>query len=243
MFPAYTHSVLQTIPEEHWLIQAQGVNECGCTTPANALNLLNNGEKFYDKDQLVRESGLWFQRRMGGTPSFVTEMLLKRHGAGTHFGNLSKTNGEQLLRDLIDQNILVCIEFGGNRVGPFTIYGEHAVLLVGYSDPFVDAAGVQHEEYYVVDAAYRGPDGTFGLHTNNIDHDGDGVSEYHPGNRTVERRDFWASYPTGIYFPVFPSQIEHDHWYAQHIRRGSRWPVIGALRDRLFTGSFDYYLG
>lgn len=240
MFPSYIHSVLPTLAEDCWQVQAQDDRECGCTTPANALTLLHGGQMFFDKNQLVREAGLWFQRQWGGTPSFVTAMLLKRHGAGTHFGNLSRTNGEQLLRDLIDQGIAVCLELGRNQVGPLTIYGEHTVLLVGYSEPFVAADGQPHEEYYVVDAAYRGADGVFGLHTNNLTRDG--KVELYPGNRTFGRSEFWANYPTGIYFPVFPSQADHDRWYAQQIRRDTGWPLVGWLRDHFVTGSFDYYI-
>ncbi|HYF63678.1 MAG TPA: hypothetical protein VD886_12740 [Herpetosiphonaceae bacterium] len=240
MFPAYVHSVLPKLPEADWLAQAQGLNECGCTTPANALNLLHNGERFFDKNQLVREAGVWFRRDWGGTPSFITEYLLRRHGAGTHFGNLSRTDGEKVLRALLDQGVPVCIEMGRNKIGPFNLYGEHAVLLVGYSEPFRVADGTQREEYYVIDAAFTDANGVFGLHTNNVDHDGDGVAESYPGNRTYERQEFLAGYPTGIYFPVFRSQAEHDRWYASRMRRGGRMPVLGWLRDRFITGSFDY---
>jgi hypothetical protein len=242
MFPAYVHSVLPAMPESSWLAQAQGINECGCTTPANALNLLYKGEKFFDKNQLVREAGVWFQRAWGGTPSFITEYLLRRHGAGTHFGNLSRTDGEKILRGLIDQGVPVCIELGQNKIGPLKLYGEHAVLLVGYSEPFRTAGGAERQEYYVIDAAFTDAGGVFGMHTNNVDHDGDGVAEEYPGNRTYERQEFLSRYPTGIYFPVFPSQAEHDRWYASHLRRRPRLPLIGWLRDRFITGSFDYFI-
>lgn len=242
MFPSYVHAV-SNLPEERWLAQAQGVNECGCTTPANALNLLYQGKKFFDKNQMVREAGFLFRRSLGGTPSFVTEQLLKRHGAGTHFGNLQRTDKDRVLRDLIDRSVPVCIELGQNKIGPLKIYGQHAVLLVGYSEPYTDANGQQHEEYYIIDAQYRDAEGNFGLHTNNFDRDGDGNAEIFPGNRTYAKAELLANYPTGIYFPVFPSQVEHDQWYQTHMRRDSGIPVLGWLRDHVFTGSFDRWVG
>src|SRR3712207_3627519 len=82
-------------------IRRQGVNECGCTAPANALNLLL-GRKEFDKDQFVREAGIWFRRHVfggaGGTPSFVTGWLIKHHGFGTHFGSLRQTDFHAVLR-------------------------------------------------------------------------------------------------------------------------------------------------
>lgn len=242
MFPLYVHAV-SNLPEERWLAQAQGVNECGCTTPANALNLLHQGAKFFDKNQLVREAGLLFQRSMGGTPSFMTGRLLKQHGVGTHFGNLQHTDKAAVLRDLIDRGMSVCIELGQNTFGPIKIYGQHAVLLVGYSEPYTDASGEHHEEYYVIDAQYRDAEGVFGLHTNNLDRDGDGTAEIFPGNRTYPKAELLTNYPTGIYFPVFPSQAEHDQWYRTHIRREQGIPLLGDLRDRIWTGSFDRWVG
>lgn len=241
MFPDYTYTVLPTVPEDKWFVQAQGLNECGCTTPANALNLIFR-DYWISKDQLVREAGLFFQAQWGGSPSFVTGCLLQRHGAGTHFGNLSRTNGEAILRDLILRGVPVCIELGENKIGNFTVYGEHAVLLVGFSDPYTAADGLTREEYYVIDAQYT-VNGQFGLHTNNVDRDSDGVDEVFPGNRTYQRKEFWDLYPTGIYFPVFPSQPAHDQWYRQHLRPKSRFPIFGALRDKFLTGQYDEWLG
>ncbi|GIV95836.1 MAG: hypothetical protein KatS3mg057_0493 [Herpetosiphonaceae bacterium] len=240
-FPPYVHSVVPESDEGRWLVQAQGENECGCTTPANALNLLFPDRRI-SKDQLIREAGIFFQRRLGGSPSPITGWLLKRHGAGTHFGNLSRTDKEKVLRDLIDRRVPVIIELWENRVGPLTIYGQHSVLLLGYSEPFTDAAGVRREEYYILDAAYA-PGGRFGLETNNVDRDGDGVPEPFPGNRTFQRSDFLAAFSTGIYFPVFPSQLEHDAWYHQHLRTLPALPVVGWLRDQLLTGSYDEWVG
>lgn len=242
MYPAYVHAILPDVPEEEWRVQRQGVNECGCTAPANALNLLRHGSRIYDKDQFVREAGLLFQRKLGGTPSFVTETLLRRHGAGTHFGNLSQTNGEAVLRDLIRRGVPVAIELGQTMIGPFKLYGQHSVLLVGYSDRYVDQQGVAREEYYLLDAQHI-VDGQFGMQTNNVDRDGDGAPESYPGNRTLERDEFWRQYPTGIYFPVFPSQAEHDAWYAGHIRAESGHSIVNRLRDRYMTGSYDFWIG
>src|SRR6185503_8714052 len=101
-FPSYIHSVVKSSDDAAWPIEAQGRNECGCTAASNALNLLVGMQRFH-KDDFVREAGLLFQREMGGTPSPVTGWLIKRHGFGTHFGNLSRTDDELVLRDLIDR--------------------------------------------------------------------------------------------------------------------------------------------
>lgn len=241
-FPPYVHAVLPDVSEDKWMCQAQGINECGVTTPANALNVLSRGQRFYDKNQLMHEAGPLFQRKLGGSPSFITATLLKKHGAGTHFGNLSRTDGDAILRDLIDRGVPVCIEFGQNKIGPIPVYGVHSVLLVGYSEPFTDATGNHHEQYYVIDAQYT-VNGAFSLDTNNIDLDGDGVVESYPGNRSYERVEFWSKYPTGIYFPAFPSQDLHDAWYRQHIRPQFSLPVLGWFRNTLLTGSYDRWIG
>lgn len=244
-FPSYVHSAIPDDPEQ-WPIQRQGVNECGCTAPANALNLVV-GRKQFDKDQFIREAGLWFRRNVyggaGGTPSFVTGWLIKQHGFGTHFGSLRKTNAEAVLRDLINRGVPVVVELGANKVGPFTVWGQHSVVLVGYSDPFRDAQGREHEEYYFVDAQYPSDGSTFGLHTNDIDRDGDGVPESYPGNRTIAREMFLNDYPTGIYFPVFPSQAEHDAWVSAHLEVQSGLPLLGSVSHSFFTGTSDIWRG
>ena len=244
-YPPYVHSIAPDDPS-HWPIQRQGINECGCTAPANAINLLLQRRK-YDKDYFVRAAGIWFRRYIfgsaGGTPSFVTGWLIKQHGFGTHFGSLKQTDAEAVLRDLIDRGIPVVVELGANKVGPLTLWGQHSVVLVGYSDPYTDAQGGAHEDYYFVDAQYPAHGDTFGLETNDIDRDGDGIPEHYPGNRTIERATFVRDYPTGIYFPVFPSQAEHDAWAAAHLTTAERPPVLGALGDTLLTGTLDVWRG
>lgn len=204
-----------------WPIQRQGVNECGCVAAANALNLLA-GRLVYAKDDLVREAGIFFQRRLGGTPSPVTGWLLRRHGAGTHFGNLRDTDADTVLRDLIDRGALAVVEIGENRLGPFTIYGRHAILLIGY------AAGADGTtaEYYVVDSEWP-----------------DEPGRQAPGNRTIGRAEFAAQFTTGIYFPVFRNQAEHDAWYwvSMRVRRGP--PLLSALAAAAFSGSRDIWIG
>jgi hypothetical protein len=246
-FPSYVHSVVSDDDPASWPIQRQGVNECGCTAPANAINLLLR-RKAYDKDAFIHAAGIWFRRQVfggaGGTPSFVTGWLIKKHGFGTHFGSLKRTDAEAVLRGLIDRGIPIVVELGANKVlGPLTLWGQHSVVLVGYSDPYMDAQGRRYEEYYFVDAQYPSLTAGFGLETNDVDQDGDGVAEHYPGNRTIDRAAFMRDYPTGIYYPVFPSQAEHDDWAAAHLTTAPRFPVIGALNDTLFTGTLDIWRG
>ena len=40
-YPSYVHSVVANSDDTAWPVQGQGVNECGCTVAANALNLLD----------------------------------------------------------------------------------------------------------------------------------------------------------------------------------------------------------
>lgn len=237
-FRSYVHSVVPDSDGELWPIQPQGINECGCTAPANALNILL-GRRRFDKDEFVRQAGLFFQRNLGGSPSPITAWLIKRQGFGTHFGSLRGPDRERVLRDLVDRRIPVIVELGVNSWGPFTVFGQHSVVLVGYSDRYTDAAGTEHEEYYFVDAQYPPDWSLFGLHTNDVDRDGDGVAESFPGNRTIARDMFLRDYTTGIYFPVFPTQAAHDAWYQQCIRRVRGVPVLGALVDKAFTGTRD----
>lgn len=234
-YPGYVHAVADGAAP--WPIQAQGVNECGCTAPANALNILL-GEQRFNKDDFVRQAGWLFRRSLGGSPSFVTEWLIRRNGFGTHFGNLSRTDAEAVLRDLIDRKVPVIVELWANRFGPFTLYGLHSVVLVGYSDPYLDAWGQRHEEYYVVDAQYPAL-GKLDISSNDLDRDGDGVAEHYPGNRTFSRDEFRSIYTTGIYFPVFRSQDEHDAWYVANIEPLPRLPLLGSLAQNFATGRLD----
>jgi hypothetical protein len=240
-FPDYVHSVDNSTDDAAWPIEEQGVNECGCTAASNALNILVKAPRF-SKNDFVRQAGLLFQRRLGGTPSPVTGWLIKRHGFGTHFGNLSRTDYEGVLRDLIDRGVPVVIELGIVRVGPFAVYGQHSVVLVGYSDPFSDHTGRVREEYYMVDSQWS-PQGTFSLHSNNEDVDGDGVAEQFPGNRTMPRQELRDRYLMKIYFPVFPSQAAHDDWYRVNMRRSPRVPLVGGLVGGMLTGSYDIWVG
>ncbi len=239
-FPPYVHSVIPSADPARWPIQAQGVNECGCTAPANALNLLV-GQRRFEKDEFVRQAGLFFQRQLGGSPSPITSWLIKRQGFGTHFGSLRKTKAEVVLRDLVDRQVPSVIELGSNKWGPFEVFGQHWVVLVGYSESYVDASGLTREEYYVVDAQYPSDGGAFGLHTNDVDRDGDGVAEPYPGNRTIPRDLLLRDYPTGIYFPIFPTQAEHDAWYRQHLRPEPTVPILGGLIAGALTGTMDIW--
>ncbi len=184
----------------------------------------------------MREAGLFFKREWGGSPSPITGRLVKQHGFGTHFGNLTYTDAEVVLRDLIDRKVPVSVEIGSNRVGPFVIYGQHSILLVGYSDAYPDPAGGQREEYYFVDLQYPAL-GQFDLHYNNT------AAAAYPGNRTMTRDEFLRQYETRIYFPIFPSQAEHDAWYRAYIRPAPGIPVVNWLSGKLLTGSYDTWVG
>jgi hypothetical protein len=240
-FPSYVHAVVSASDDAAWPVEAQGQNECGCTAASNALNILTQMPRFR-KNDFVREAGLLFQRRLGGTPSPVTGLLIQRHGFGSHFGNLSRTDYEVVLRDLIDRGVPVVIELGVAKVGPFAVYGQHSVVLVGYSEPFRDRAGQLREEYYLVDSQYPQL-GSISLTTNDVDVDGDGRVESFPGNRTLTRQELRDQYPMKIYFPVFPTQAAHDAWYRQNIYAAPGLPLLGALVGGALTGSYDIWVG
>lgn len=240
-FPAYVHSVIPSADAAAWPVEGQGFNECGCTAASNALNLLARAPRFR-KDDFVREAGIFFQPKYGGTPSPFTTWLVKRHGFGTHFGNLKNTDYEAVLRDLIDRGAPVIVELGLVTIGSVAVSGQHSIVLVGYSDPFHDRSGQLREEYYFVDAEWPAL-GAFTLQSNDIDIDGDGVIEVFPGNRTVARQDLAGIYPMRTYFPVFPSQAAHDTWYQQHIRTYARIPLLSPLIGRLTIGVRDMWLG
>lgn len=238
-FPSYVHSVIEHSDATAWPVQGQGENECGVTVAANALNLLT-GQCRYDKDDFRRKIGLLFQRRLGGSPSPATGWLIRQHGGGTHFGNLRRTNAEAVLRALIDQRVPVVVELGTYRFGPFTVYGQHSVLLVGYSDPHPDQHGALHELYFFVDSQWPRL-GAFDLRANDCDVNGNPTPM--PGNRTIPRHEFLRLFQTGIYFPVFPSQAVHDDWYRTHMLTPRGRLLTNSLGSLLFTGRFDVWLG
>ncbi|HEU5100194.1 MAG TPA: hypothetical protein VFU22_14295 [Roseiflexaceae bacterium] len=241
-FPAYVHSVISSSESADWPIEAQGLNQCGCTAASNALNLLVRTLQFH-KDDFVRQAGLLYQPKLwGGTASPVTTWLIRRHGFGTHFGNLQKTDYELVLRDLIDRGIPVIIELGVVKIGSLAVSGQHSVVLIGYSDPFRDASGQVREEYYLVDAQWPQL-GTISLSSNDRDADGDGVVERFPGNRTLTRQELRDAYPMRTYFPVFPTQSDHDAWYRANIRAETGIPLFSKLAGRLVTGSSDIWVG
>lgn len=237
-FPSYIHSMIGSADAAAWPVEAQGVNECGCASASNALNLLVHAKRF-SKDAFVRQAGLFFQARFGGTLSPTTGWLIKRNGFGTHFGNLSRTNFEVVLRDLIDRGVPVIVEIG---LDPLGVYGGHSIVLVGYSDRYPGAGGQIREEWYFVDAQYPAL-GRMDLSANDLDVDGDGQVEAFPGNRTLSVEEFRQIYPKKIYYPVFPTQADHDAWYRQNIRQDSGVPVLGRLSDSLLTGSHDLWVG
>lgn len=240
-FPPFVHTVNRNTADSDWPVEGQGWNECGCTAASNAGNLLVRSLR-YRKDDFVREAGMFFQPQWGGTPSPITSWLLKRHGFGTHFGNLQQTDYEAVIRDLIDRGIPVIIELFVIRMGNIPVSGQHSVVVVGYSEPFRDHTGQQREEYYIVDAQWPAL-GQFSLRSNNWDFDGDGTIEEFPGNRTLSRDELNTAYPMRTYFPVFATQSDHDAWYDRYLRVESGVPLLGLLTGRLLTGSRDIWLG
>jgi peptidase C39-like protein len=240
-FPDYVHSVIDSPDEAAWPVQGQGENECGCTVAANVLNMLA-GSRQFSKDDFVREAGIFFQRWMGGSASPVTGWLIRRHGRGTHFGNLLLSDAEVVLRDLIDRQVPVVVEIGKHNLPhlPIHIYGEHSILLVGYSVAHPDRAGVLHQEYYFVDSQAQGFN-TIDLHAN--DFDVDKVPTPLPGNSTLAREDFLSQFQTGIYYPVFAAQAAHEEWYQAHMSKRSGIPLLSWVTEALLTGSYDVWKG
>jgi len=222
-FPSYVHSVIPSADAAAWPVEGQGFNECGCTAASNALNLLVRAPRFR-KDDFVRQAGLLFQRKWGGSLSPVTGLLIQRNGFGTHFGNLSRTDYELVLRDLIDRGVPVVIELGVARVGPFAVYGQHSVVLVGYSDPFRDQAGRTHEEYYLVDSQWPAL-GSISLTSNNVDVDGDGRAEVFPGNRTLSRQELREQNPGEGSEPLY----------------GTLWSYVNGMESPLVLLAFALY--
>ena len=237
-FPGYVHSIVPDSNASAWPIAPQGYCECDFAATANALNLLV-GEARYSKDGFIHEAGLLFQPRFGGTISPLKVWQIRHHGYGTHFGNLSRTDYEKVLCDLIDRKVPVIVELGvAFRLGAMMVYSKHSVVLVGYSDPYCASTGQVHEEYYVVDAQWPlvGP---FDFHSNDADRDGDGVAEVFPGNRTLSRAEFRELFCTGLYYPIFRTQAAHDSWYHTAIHPRQRIPLIGWLNQTMVSGSYD----
>lgn len=240
-FPGYVRSVIYSSDDAAWPVQGQGENECGCTAAANALNLLAGRQQF-NKDDFVREAGIFFQRSMGGSPSPITGWLIRRHGGGTHFGNLLRTDAEVVLRGLIDRRVPVVVEIDKHELNhlPISIYGQHSILLVGYSVPHPDRSGTLHQEYYFVDSQAQGLN-TIDLHAN--DFDVDRVPTPLPGNYTMSRDDFLSRFQTGIYYPTFPSQAAHDEWYRANMSKRRGIPLLSWLTSHVLTGSYDVWAG
>ena len=80
-FPGYVHSVVSSPDSACWPVEAQGVNECGCTSASNALNLLAQSMRFH-KDDFVRQAGIFFQPRFGNKP---LQVCLQRFIVGAGF--------------------------------------------------------------------------------------------------------------------------------------------------------------
>jgi hypothetical protein len=238
MFPPYVHSVVGEASEAAWPVDGQGWNECSFTSIANALNLLA-GERRHTKEELRREVGPLFQPRLGGTLPPLKALQLRRRGYGAHFGSLARTDAERVLRGLVDRGVPTIVDiYTSFQRGTTRVYGMHATLLVGYSDPYRDAAGRQREEYYLVDPGW--PElGRFSMASNNADRDGDGTPEPFPGNRTLERAELLRLWTTRNYCPVFRSPAEHAAWYASTLRRERGLPLAGWLAQALLFGSDD----
>ncbi|HMP40764.1 MAG TPA: hypothetical protein PKA05_10325 [Roseiflexaceae bacterium] len=239
VFPSYVRSVVASASPLAWPVSGQGFNECSFTSIANALNLLNGAPR-YRKEEFIREAGLFFQPRLGGTLPFLKASQLRRRGYGAHFGNLSHTNAEAVLRDLIDRGVPTIVDiYPAFQLGRLRIFGQHATVLVGYSEPFHDAAGTLHEEYYLLDAQWPAL-GAFDLAFNDVDRNGDGQAELFPGNRTLSRTEFMQLWTSRNYCPIFHSPADHQAWYATTIRREPGLPMIGRVIQAII-GSDDRF--
>ena len=207
-FPPYVHSVFDA-PSSAWPVVGQIRNACSYTSLANALN--TQVDAFvHTPDEFIREAGPLFQPDWGGTVPALKVWQLRKRGYGSHFGNLRYTDCE-LTR----------------------VFGQHAVVLVGYSNQFIDENGRARREYYIIDSQWPAL-GDFQILHNNVDRDGDGIAEDYPGNRTLARAEFLQIYSTRCYAPIFPSQLAHDRWYSRTFR--TRTP---SLWERYMTGSND----
>lgn len=232
MFSAHIHSVFQAATHE-WPICGQGFNECNFYALANALNTMHRVMR-YDPQDFKKRVGPLFQARFGGTFPFLKSYLLRKYGYGSHFGNLRSTDAELVLRQLIDMRIPVLVDiYTAAQIGMTRIYGQHSVVLVGYSVPYTDAWGNSHEEYYLIDSEWPRL-GAFSVAQNNVDRDGDGIAEDYPGNRTLSRAQFLKLFTTRCYSPIFPSQALHDQWYCNTFIQH-----VPSIWEKLVTGSND----
>ncbi len=231
-FPTYVHSVFDG-PTTTWPVIGQVKNACSVTSLSNVLNL-STASLSYTPHEFISELGIWFQPRLGGTFPYFKSRQLQRRGYGSHFGNLRYTDCEKVLCQLIDMRIPSIVDiYTATQIGRRRIFGQHAVVLVGYSDRYVDATGTTRQEYYVIDSQW--PElGDFLITSNNIDRDGDGIAEDYPGNRTLSRAQFLALFTTRCYAPVFPTPLAHASWYANTmvIQRTT-------LKEQFITGSND----
>lgn len=241
-FPAFVHSVIVEADARAWPVGGQGLNECSFTSLANACNLLAGAPR-YTKDEFIREAGALFQPKLGGTLPPLKSIQLRRRGYGSHFGYLGNTDAERVLRSLVDRGVPTIVDiYRTQQLGSLSFYGQHATVLVGYSEPYADACGARHEEYYLVDAQWPSL-GAFDIATNDYDYDGDGRVEIFPGNRNLERAAFMQLWSSRNYCPVFRSQPEHDAWYHATICHDPGAPLIGWLGQAALFGSDDRFIG
>lgn len=231
-FPAAVQSVFAG-PTAAWPLHPQAKNECSFYAMAHALNL-SLGHDAYDPADFRRAVGPLFQRNHGGTLPPLKAWQLRQLGYGSHYGCLAQTDAESVLRGLIDMRIPVIVDiYTAAQWGMQRVYGQHAVVLVGYSRPFRDASGVEREEYYLIDSEWPRL-GRCDAADNNVDRDGDGVPEDYPGNRTVSRTDFLRIYTTRTYTPIFPTPLAHARWYADWFG-----PYQPTIVERILTGTID----
>lgn len=223
-------------PTHRWPLRPQGKNECSFYALAHALNTLHGAER-YAADTFRAAVGPLFQRNLGGTLPPLKAWQLRALGYGSHYGCLAHTDAEWVLRGLVRMGIPVIVDiYTAAQIGLRRIYGQHAVVLVGYSEPYRDATGTLREEYYLIDSEWPHL-GRCDATDNNVDRDGDGLVEDYPGNRTLSRAAFLQYYTTRTYTPIFPDPTSHVRWY-------NAWfsPHTPSLRERLITGSQDRLL-
>lgn len=233
-YPTYVHSVF-AMPCAEWPVIGQQKNQCSFTAMTNALNCLAQ-QPHYHVEDFVREVGPLFQPELGGTLPPLKAWQLRKRGFGSHFGNLRFTDCEKVLCQLTDQGIPVIVDLHtGLQIGRQRIYGRHAVVLVGYSDEYVDSEGILRQEYYILDSEWPRLH-AFALDSNDVDRDGDGLVESYPGNRTLSRAEFLRMFSTRCYAPIFATPAAHTDWYTRtfQARRPSlwQWAVTGS-NDRL----------
>lgn len=215
-FPAFVHCVFAA-PSITWPVVGQIRNACSFTSLANALN--TQADAFvHTPDEFIHEAGPLFQPDWGGTLPALKVWQLHKRGYGSHFGNLRFTDCEKVLCQLIDMGIPSIIDiYTARQIGLTRIFGQHAVVLVGYSDEFIDKNGQARREYYIIDSQWPAL-GDFQILHNNIDRDGDGIAEDYPGNRTLARAEFLRLFSTRCYAPIFLSQLAHNRWYNRTFR-------------------------